>query len=176
MSFMLPVLQCLQLLDMLLLSQRFNVVWSQISLHMMIFYSPAESNLGSSLLMCSPMSVYLGFFSFFFFTFWDKAYCNCCSEAPNTIYMLLHLLNLDFRATSSLNNLRVEKNGFEMIIYSKRNYSSYYPKSGTCSLCVYLSSKSNAYQRNYMKVIHLWTNIYKNPWFCLITWTLCKVK
>ena len=135
MSFMLPVLQCLQLLDMLLLSQRFNVVWYQISLHMMIFYSPAESNLGSSLLMCSP-NFFL--FSFFFFTFWDKAYCNCCSEAPNTIYMLSHLLNLDFRATSSLNNLRVEKNGFEMIIYSKRNYSSYYPKSGhVLFVCIY---------------------------------------
>lgn len=153
---MLPVLQCLQLLDNLLSSQRYNVVWSHISLHMMIFYSPAESSLGSSFLMCSPIECIFGIFSFFFFSFWDEACRNCCSVAPKTIYMLSPLLNLDFRATSSLNNLRIEKNkGFEMIIYSKRNYSSYYPKSGTCSLCLYLSSKSNVYQRNYMKVIHL---------------------
>ena len=36
-----------------------------------------------------------GIFSFSFVSFWDEAYCNCCSVASYTIYMFSHLLNLD---------------------------------------------------------------------------------
>ena len=92
--------------------------------------------------------------------FWDFFFFLCFLLRRSLLQLLfrsflynLHVLTfikLGFRATSYL-----LKKCFEMIIYS-----IYYPKSGTCSLCVYLSSNSNASQRNYMKVIHLWTNIY----------------